>query len=55
MKSNLKIFLVLVVVTMITGIIFIIQDSKGDLSSNVQADVSIPDTTLVTKIFIVDN
>jgi len=31
------------------------QGSKGDLSSNVQADVSIPDTTLVTKIFIVDN
>jgi hypothetical protein len=56
MKSNLKIFLILVVVTMITGIIFIIQkSSKGDLSSNVQADFSIPDTSLVTKIFIADN
>ena len=55
MKSNLRILLVLVVVTMITGIVWKTQDSRGDLSSNVQADFSIPDTSLVNKIFIADN
>ena len=32
-----------------------IQDPKGDLTSNIQADFAIADTSLVTKIFIADN
>ena len=55
MKSNLRILLVLIVVTAFTGIIWITQDGRGDLSSNVQADFAIPDTSLVNKIFIADN
>ena len=55
MKSNLRILLVLVITTIITGIIWKTQDAKGDLSSNVQADFAIADTSLVNKIFIADN
>ncbi|HHZ95340.1 MAG TPA: hypothetical protein EYN28_08420 [Flavobacteriales bacterium] len=54
MKSNLRILLILVVITAITGVIWQFQDSKGDLSTNVQADFAIADTSLVDKIFIVD-
>jgi len=55
MKSNLRILFVLVIITVITGVIWMIQEPKGDLSSNIQADFAIADTSLVTKIFIADN
>ena len=53
MKSNLKIFAILVIVTVFTFLLWKMEEgASGDLSSEVTTDFAIADTSLVTKIFI---
>lgn len=53
MKSNLRILLILIIVTVFTFLLWKMQEgSTGDLSYEANADFAIADTSLVTKIFI---
>ena len=53
MKSNLRIFVILVIVTVFTFLLWKMQEgTNGDLSSEATTNFAIADTSLVTKIFI---
>lgn len=55
MKSNLRLFFLLVLVTLGTGVLWYLEDNPGNISSEKMADFAIEDTSEVVKIFIADN
>ena len=55
MKSNLKLFFILVLVTVGTGVLWYLEDNPGNIAENDQAEFAIEDTSEVVKIFIADN
>ncbi len=55
MKSNLKLFFILVLVTVGTGVLWYLDDNPGNIAENDQAEFAIEDTSEVVKIFIADN
>lgn len=55
MKSNLRLFFLLVLVTLSTGVLWYLEDNPGNISSEKMADFAIEDTSEVVKIFIADN
>ena len=54
MKSNLRLFFILLLVTAGTGVLWYLEGHAGDISLETQAEFAIADTSEVTKIFIAD-
>ena len=55
MKKNLKLLLILIVLTVVSGVVWYINgDTDRTLTANPLADFAIEDTSAVTKIFISD-